>query len=375
MKRRIRKPKIKFRGVFAHLGTSKTWKFRARVRRHGVDRYGTLRDSQEAAAEDYLALKRLAGTDDSVTPFTLEEAFEVITGQALARGIAESTIVKQYQSNHRFLLRYWRPNSAISDLTVKEVLWFVREATHDGSSPNTILGKYLPLIARIARVGKCVDPTPEVRELANIERVAVRKERLTIKEAYSFIERIRSETILTKNKRREITYPARDRHADIATVILFTGGRASEIGNLTLSCIEGDVLRLEGKTAKSGANYAAIHSVVRGPIDRLAAHARKAGRKKLFPGGMNYVVRELGRWGKRLDVRVNGRILRHTIAFGLLDTPEVTLADVQSQLGHKKATTTNEYTYQSDAAALGPISRLIEHNGIPLEPDAPNGEL
>ena len=148
--------------------------------------------------------------------------------------------------------------------------------------------------------------------------------------------------------------------------IVRTGARASEVGNLRIDDIGKHQIRLCGK---SGAHWVPNHTALNRVVERLKADAILHGRQSLVGLDSMLVSQLIRRWAKRLEVRATGRILRHTLAFGMLDTPGVTLAEIQAQLGHARATTTNEYLQPGQGPNMA-LDRMREcpHGGY--EPGA-----
>lgn len=367
--RKPRKPRLRFKGIDARF-SSGTWNFRARTKRHGHQHVGIFRVTQEEAADDYRALagKLKAGGFSAVK--TVGEAIEAVIAKARARGNKEITINGHITCHCRYILRFWQPDMPVASLTVKEVVWFITTSLKADRSPNTLLEKDLPMISRLMDAAGLTSPVPEAKEITSLRMVPRRKDRLEFADALAFVKNIRSATVLDK-RGRPIRYTCRERHADLVELVLFTGARASQMANLTAASADfrSKILMLDGKT---GRHNVAMDEELVVLVKRLIASAKKRGHEELIPGGLNGIGQIIQRWARRLGIKASTRALRHTIAFGMLESGAA-LTDVQAQLGHTRATTTNEYLKQRDQARLQPLKNLRKHYGLPDEQKPADG--
>lgn len=362
-----RKPKRKLTGVHTVWSGGK-WKFIARFRGGGELVYGTVRETQAEAYDDYRRLKENARGRRFNAIRTLEAGIAAARVAAVERNLAPSTIKAHFGhrgSHATYLLGWWRPETPLKLLTPKVVAKFIREAMEEGRSPNSLIKKDLLVIGDIMRAAGLPNPVPEAKKLAKLKKVAPLKEHLDFEVAQEFIQRIRSE-VLRDKKGRIRNLPRRHWHADIAELILWTGGRSSEITNLNLKSGQFydhpkdgrvGVLELCGKT---GPRRVPMDEGLAAIVHRLNDDAKKAGRTILVPGGKDGLKQIINRWSERLGCRAHARILRHTIAMGMLDAG-LTLDRVRDQLGHANVTTTAEYIKQRRLVKADSIQKLRKH--------------
>ena len=126
VKKRPRKPKRKHPGITA-IYSGGRWKWRAVLKIDGVQTVGSLQTAQEAAYDDYRAMKLTHGSLPRVI-LKVEQALTKVIRDARQRGVSEDTITKQYKAHGNYLLRYFKPTTELTRISKEEVEWFVGEA-------------------------------------------------------------------------------------------------------------------------------------------------------------------------------------------------------------------------------------------------------
>ncbi|MEZ6004699.1 MAG: site-specific integrase [Planctomycetota bacterium] len=349
-------PKVRYKGVRPVLSGGE-WKFRARSRVRGIDRYGPLRSTQEEASDDYRRMALEYPGSPKSGAKTLGEALAAATAEAMARNVSAETLKSHFGGHGRYLLKFWKPETPLRLLTAREVAWFAREALKTGRNPNTIIEKDLHVLNLAFQAAGRPSPVREAKKLASITKIPRVKHGLEFGDALQLIHDMRTKPIEAQGK--DLDLPARQWHADIAELILWTGARAGEVARLRRASIDRrrGIIKLEGKV---GTRYVPMDAPLAAVAARLSAEAKARGDELLVPGGMAFIGLLFRRWSDRLDTQVNARALRHTIAIGMIEAG-LSLDKVRDQLGHTSITTTAEYVNQRTRPRPEPIQHLREH--------------
>lgn len=315
-----------------------------------VRRVGSIRRTQAMAAEDYARLDGDKAPRARI-PLTLSEGLAAALEAAKERGVAADT-AEAYDSAGRFLLRYWKADTQLQWITADEIRWFVAEAKADGSSPNTLRGKLLPLLSRCFRAAELPDPVPAtLAELkGTLKRVPPRLEFFTIDEVRRIIERIRSEEFHDANGRR-LTLPAREHQADVVTFFAATGVRLLEASRIRLQDVDLAQRSIHVRRPKDAGNPrrlfvgASWGNVVERLVERAEAE-RRAGDNPaglLLPNLRTRAINIFRRWGERLgEPRLNNRVLRHSFVTAVLRAGGSPY-DARILAGHRNLSTTDRY--------------------------------
>lgn len=374
MGRRPNKPKRRFPGVSA-VWSEGVWKWRALLRVDGRQVVGSLRLTQDDAYEDR---QRMEGTR-AVLPkeiLTLGVAIDAVIADAKARGVPEDTILKTYQAHGNYLLKFWRAETALTEIDAQEIEWFITEAGKSvdeedkpkpSRSPNTLKQKDLPLLRRCFEVAELPVPpftAPKLRppELRFFE----------MKEIAALIDRIRREEFKDKNG-TVIAVTARERHADLLQLVAQSGVRPGELGRI--AGVDIDVkrrrIRIREPKDRSNPRYIEITPALLPVVKRLMpANAEEL----IVPGGMNTISNLCRHWKRRLkEPRLSGRILRHSFCTAQL-AAGVPLNQVQSLMGHKSIRSTDRYVHAIDSGRAKAAALLDEFFESPRRKKRPSAQ-
>jgi integrase len=358
MGRRPNKPKRRFPGVSA-VWSEGVWKWRALLRVDGRQVVGTYQATQEEAYAD----RQRMGSTRAVLPkeiLTLGVAIDAVVAAARARGLPEDTITKTFRAHGNYLLKFWRAETALTQIDAKEIEWFITEAgksvDEEGKpkparSPNTLRQKDLPLLRRCFEVAEL--PVPEFQppkgrppELRYFE----------MKEVAALIERIRREPFKDKHG-NEILVTARERHADLLQLVAQSGVRAGEMGRITGADVDLKRQRIRIREPKDRSNPRYIE-ITPGLIPVVTRLLPENAEDLLVPGGMNTISNLCRHWKRRLkEPRLSGRTLRHSFCTAQL-AAGVPLNQVQSLMGHRSIRSTDRYIHAIDSGRKQAASRL-----------------
>lgn len=352
---------------------------------------GPGRLTQEEAAADYHRM-RAAIPQATMQVLTLGEALERCVLQAEERGASPMTVQQSYRCHANYLLDWFVPGVAVTQIDADAVKAFIRAAREAGRSPNTLLSKDLPLLGRALEVGGGSNCIPEVRtELRQtLKRVPPQMVFLEPEELRDILSRMRDgvwrrvpwsctacgetgssivedrtiagerATRCTKCRKRVIlrnvadgrVHPIPGRHADadLVQLLALTGVRAGELGRIRArDCdMKRRTIRVVSKDRGHPRNLELVDALV--PIvERLIAAARQRDDTPdaiLVPDSMNTVNRTCRRWQTRLEEpRLHGRALRHSFATGLHYSGAAPV-EVKGLAGHRNMSTTDRYTHE-----------------------------
>lgn len=358
MGRRPNKPKRRFPGV-SGVWSEGAWKWRALLRVDGRQVVGTLRLTQEDAYEDR---QRMAGTR-AVLPkeiLTLGVAIDAVVAAARARGLPEDTISKTFQAHGNYLLKFWRAETALTEIDAQEVEWFITESgksvDEEGQpkrprSPNTLKQKDLPLLRGCFEIADLPVPSFTAPKLRPPELHF-----LDMKEVAALIDRIRREEFKDEDGSL-MSITARERHADLLQLVAQSGVRPGELGRIAGSDVDLKRKRIRVREPKDRSNprYIEITPALMTIVKRLMPAKPE---DLIVPGGMNTISNLCRHWKRRLkEPRLSGRILRHSFCTAQL-AAGVPLNQVQSLMGHKSIRSTDRYVHAIDKGRAQAAARL-----------------
>ncbi len=357
MGRHTKKPKRRFPGITAFWSESR-WKWRALIRVDGKQVVGGLRDSQEVAYADRQTMSAMRAALPKVI-LSLGDAIDAVVADAEARGLPEHTLENTFRSHGRYLKKFWRAETPLTEIDEKEIEWFITESMRTvdeegekkpARSPNTLKQKDLPLLRSCFQVAELPVPAftaPRYRpaELKFFE----------MGEVAALLERMRHEEFKDKFG-HAIKITARERHADLFQLIAQSGVRSGELGRITGADIDLKHHRIRIREPKDRSNprYIEITPALVPVVKRLRPETPD---ELVVPGGMATVSNICRHWQRRLkEPRLNGRALRHSFCTAQL-AAGVPLNQVQSLMGHKSIRSTDRYVHaidsgRAEAAAL-----------------------
>lgn len=379
--RRPKKPRRQFPGIEA-VWSGGRWQWRGRMSIDGRPKVGPVRELQQDAHDDNRKMKREAAKLPSKV-LTLAQALDAAIALDRQKGsYDEATIARQHESHRAYLEKFWvASETAVTDITKSEVVWFIREAREKGRHDNTLLQKDLPLLAAALRAAG-VDDTPvhEAREQAKVHYVKPKMALLLPGQLAKILQRIRTEEF--RDKRGGLIHiRARERHADILQVVAMTGVRPGELGRITADNVDMEQRTIRVAVAKDRTHPRDLEIVPElvEPVRRLVAEAlRRHLRgdnpgKLLVPGGMNYVANLCRRWKDRLGVKVlSGRALRHTFLTGVAYLTK-SKAEIRDVGGHSSLKSSDRYVDHVASLRGGAARRFARSLGLPAA-DAQPGE-
>lgn len=331
--------------------------YRCRVLLRDKIRVGPWRDSPEEAHGDLAAVRARWLTGLRADVVTLCGALAAVVKDGRARGLERITLRNHLISHSRFLLRMWKPGAALSSIDRTEVEWLVRESLKGGRHPNTLRGKDLPLLHRAFVLAKLESPVPEVRQRMRsaLKAKTLRGEGIDLEDVSAILDRMRHEAFLD-SKGRELQLPSRRRHADLVQLLAVTGLRSAELCRVRVQDFRqgAEMLAVESPKDRANPREVPVPAAARPAVFRLIAQARGG---VLVPGGMRTLSPMFQRWGKRLGIRLNARMLRSFYISHLLRSgapPQV----VRDLAGHRSLRTTNIYARGATHHAAPHVSAL-----------------
>jgi len=154
-----------------------------------------------------------------------------------------------------------------------------------------------------------------------------------------------------KKLRKEIYLAGNKLHICIFELLRNTGIRVSELCNIELEHItiseKKGTLKVKGK----GNQWRTVHlnKTAREAIEEyLKVRPRDKGNKLLIGqrGALkrNAIDLILKKYGEKIGVNVSAHMLRHTLAYKLVNNPNVAITTIQSILGHRHLSTVAIYT-------------------------------
>ncbi|MBE2931295.1 tyrosine-type recombinase/integrase [Anoxybacillus flavithermus] len=154
-----------------------------------------------------------------------------------------------------------------------------------------------------------------------------------------------------KKLRKEIYLAGNKLHICIFELLRNTGIRVSELCNIELEHItiseKKGILRVRGK----GDQWRTVHlnKTAREAIEEYLKVRPKNKGNKLLIGQRGALKRNaidiiLKQYGKKIGVNVSAHMLRHSLAYKLINNPSVAITTIQSILGHRHLSTVAIYT-------------------------------
>lgn len=355
--------KRKYPGIKQRV-TSEGPRWRACYKLQGKQHVGPWRDNQEAASDDYRALRARLG-DAPAEDLTLGQAFERCCFEARKRGVSEYVVQSTYESVHRRLLRSFEAKAAMRDIDVGHVKTYIREQLAAGIHPNTLLDKDLQKLSQAFQVARLPSPVSALSKQERPKRVRTQMTFFTAAEAAAIIDDIRRKPLLDDSGRK-LSPREREHDADLLEFMLHSGIRPHEFGRVLLSDVSIAQKKIAVREPKVREWPREVHITAEllPVVERLFAHAVAAGRDNLTGiNERNLAANVVRRWKKRLgEPRLTGRALRHT-AITLALQSGATLIEAKQFAGHKHVTTTDLYVHaleDKDGTVAGNISKLLK---------------
>lgn len=345
-------------------------RFRAKVQVLGLRKVGPWRADPLEAQEDAIALKREGGVVAD-RPLTIGEAVAKRISEAKAAGVQENTIGLYEQLGNRLSGHVWHSSTPLRSIDAKELVAYARrclkprkdaegEELPPERSVNTILEKdfvFLGSLCKLAGISPC--PVEEARKRLKLRRTNRRRSFLTPAEVKDLLHRVRSMELSRP-------CPARERHADILTLVAFTGIRSGELCRCKVEDLELEAdppaLVIPQPKDRSNPRRVPLAGAGLAAAKRLAKTSAEAEEELLIPGdSKNYVGNIVRRWQDRLDEpRLSLRTLRHSFVTALL-FEGVEPVQVMFLAGHKSLTTTMKYVHEIRDRSAEAVERL---NGL-----------
>lgn len=330
--------------------SKKRWRFRAIVKRHGIQHASAWTDDPYEAAKAYIETaeeidnaartNELGRQGDPWPNATLDQALSAAIAQARARGVGEGTIKAQWRSEGKLLIRYFGRDTRLREIDVHAVIRFVRAARADGRTDTSIRTKDLFHLDHAFRAAGLPSPVQAAKKVVtNLRDGKKAPDVLTLEEAKSIIARVRASD--------PDEYPAAQRDADILEITLYTGIRAGEWSRIRREDIDTKRCLIHVRLAKNRARPRSlpVPERLRPALDRLKASADTA-TGRIIGGGMGTTGTICAKWKDRLnEPRFQGlRSLRRCVASALADI-SVPLVDISLMLGHTSTSTTDRYIH------------------------------
>ena len=409
---------MKYPGVRARWSGRLGWTFRAVVDVRGARKVGPQRLTQEDASQDYRRM-RVEGDSMPINILTLDEALARVAFEARERGVPEPTVVKHYECHGRYLLRFWRPTTRLTQLTRSEVMWFVREARAAGRSPNTLIGKDLPLLAKCFEAAGLKSIVAEVREelRQTLKRIPAEMTYLEPEELADVLLRMREGvwrrvelrcpgcrhtwvgdvedragdlrqhcprkacgrrfTVRSRRRGRVAVFRSREVDADLVELLTLTGVRSGELGRVRIADFDPKRMRIRVVSKDRGhPRHIDVVGRLEAIVGRLVDAAREragwgegAERALLVPDSMNHITNICRRWKVRLgEPRLSGRTLRHSFVTGLLYSGAAS-AQAKGLAGHRHLSTTDRYTHEISRHRAELMERWQRRLGLDPHPN------
>lgn len=354
--------------------------WRARCNHDGHRTWGPQRATQEEAADDYLRMRQ---TDAKLPAhvMTLREALDQERADLQLRGATKATVKGTHDSHANYLLKWFQETAPMAEIDTEELKLFVHEALADGRSPNTLLGKDLPLLARCFRWAGIEDRVAATRaKLRTLKRVAPKSPHFTPEELRDLMVRMRDWRD-ERGKRVE----AQEDDVALLHFLAQTGVRAGECGRIMLSDVSYSRRRIAVCEAKDRSHSRPL--AVPPKLEPSVRLLERIARERAGPGvpddqiplvrdSENHIGRVCARWKKRLkEPRLSGRALRKACAVSLIASG-ATPTEVMAILGHRRLSTTDKYVHEASQQLDDVAERLSRHWNLlgdeaesPPEPD------
>lgn len=309
------------------------WKWRANFHHDGVREWGPLRDTQAEAFCDYLAMKERSKAAPAKVQ-TLKEAADRLIEVCRLKALSPHTIRRDYERRLKLFLEAWNPDTLLHQITPEEVEWFMKVRRENHGVTESTLHHDLAVLHRLFQVSEAENP---VKKVDKPKFTPKKWDYFAASEVEEIIRRVRTSH-----------YPSAGKHADIMTMIYYTGLRATECERLLVKDIEIENNRIwvKGKNTPRGLPIA---NTLKPSLQRLLEDQDNP-EAQLIPGGAYTIATIFRRWAKRLGIKkLNARTLRHSFATALFERRNPAHV-VQQLMGHRNLTTTQKYLHVRDEA-------------------------
>lgn len=365
------KPKRKahLTGIKAHLAAD-GWKWRACAKRMGKQTVGPLRETQEQAHADYLELR--GSLDQIHSPELgieyLGPGIEALLKQKRAEGMAKNSyLTLEYHT--RLLLSAWKPGVLLASIEKQHLEAFSKTLLGQGYVGSTV-GSVLQALKQVFVRADVAYP----RDFRPPKSPAPLIEFFEPDELVDIVHRIETWKGQMVDGRR-LNLPAQVRDAAIVKLFGCTGIRGGEFNRLRAKDIN---VKRRAITVCNRKNAGQVEQIIYGEsldgaIQTILSCALEDGRLIASKHALDAVW---ARWKRRLGVKINGRMLRHTEATRVLvDTGD--LGAVMDRLRHAKITTTARYlhaTQQGVRRSLEAQDERWRQHDPGTESESPSGE-
>lgn len=353
------------------------WRWRARIYSDGAPVVGSWRDTEDHAAEDALKLRRAKRTlPRRIT--RLQDALVAVQADAEMRDVTPYD--DAYVS---FWTHYLHADVPLTDISADDLVAVFRLALEDHDSEpsedgepedfprhgrRTLIEKDFPLLKKAFELQGLLSPVDEAKRRLGKAWYKPKPKRplFELHELGDLLRRMREETFVDKRGVPK-HLDARQWHADLVELFALSGLRSSEIGRIRFDGV--DLKRMEfhvdAKVKSESRTYAFPEEWV--PLfKRLIAVAKakhRAGNnkdKQLIPRGMPAMTTIFARWKELLgETRLNGRVLRRSVATGVQALPGVTTLDAKGILGHTSLDTTSRYSIASLERQRASLAKVV----------------
>ncbi len=316
------------------------WKWRANWFHDGVREWGPVRDTQEEAYQDFLAMRERR-QELPKTVLTLQEAIDRLIEVSRNKGLAEQTIEDHYRARGKLFLSAWAPDTLLGQIDRKEVEWFIKVRREKHGVTDSTIYHDLAVLHRLFVVAGTSNPVKQVERPKPRE---AKRAFFTKQEVEQIIAKVRGSGL-----------PACERHADLLALLFATGMRATECERLRVKDVELDHGRIWVR-GKNKPRELPIASHLRPVLARLIRDCDP--EEPIFPGGAYYLAHTCKVWQARLKLpSLSARALRHSFATALLDGG-CAIHVAQQLMGHADLDTTARYLHARNQSLRDAVELL-----------------